>query len=63
MTKSKQANKIRSFQQHRKAVQYYDAMLWALESGVTSGIDETHFGPNQTCTRGQAVTFHYNTLS
>ncbi|MBQ6160545.1 MAG: S-layer homology domain-containing protein [Oscillospiraceae bacterium] len=40
-----------------------NAMLWALENGVTSGTDATHFGPNQTCTRGQVVTFLYNTLS
>lgn len=51
------------FEDVKEGKYYYDAMLWALESGVTSGIDETHFGPNQTCTRGQAVTFHYKTLS
>ncbi|MBQ6160831.1 MAG: leucine-rich repeat protein [Oscillospiraceae bacterium] len=39
---------------------YYDAMLWALETGVTSGKDETHFAPNETCTRGQVVTFLWN---
>ncbi|MBQ3439276.1 MAG: S-layer homology domain-containing protein [Bacteroidales bacterium] len=38
-------------------------MLWALENGITAGLDETHFGPNQTCTRGQVVTFLYNALS
>ena len=42
---------------------YYNAMLWALENGITAGLDETHFGPNQTCTRGQVVTFLYNALS
>ncbi|MBQ6159878.1 MAG: leucine-rich repeat protein [Oscillospiraceae bacterium] len=42
---------------------YYNAMLWALENGVTSGTDATHFSPNQTCTRGQVVTFLYNALS
>ncbi|MBQ6159331.1 MAG: leucine-rich repeat protein [Oscillospiraceae bacterium] len=42
---------------------YYNAMLWALENGVTSGLDDTHFGPNETCTRGQVVTFLYNTLT
>jgi hypothetical protein len=41
---------------------YYNAMLWALETGVTSGKDDTHFAPNETCTRGQVVTFLYNTL-
>ena len=36
---------------------YYDAVLWAVENGITSGVDETHFAPNATCTRAQAVTF------
>ena len=42
---------------------YYTAMLWALENGITAGLDETHFGPNQTCNRAQVVTFLYNALS
>ena len=41
---------------------YYDAMLWALETGVTSGKDETHFAPNESCTRGQVVTFIWNAM-
>ena len=36
---------------------YYDAVLWAYENGITSGIDATHFAPHQECTRGQVVTF------
>ena len=36
---------------------YYKAMLWALETGVTSGTDDTHFSPKQNCTRGQVVSF------
>ena len=32
-------------------------MLWAVENGVTNGKDATHFEPNGTCTRAQAVTF------
>ena len=38
---------------------YYNAVLWAVEYGITSGVDATHFGPNNTCTRGQIVTFLY----
>ena len=38
---------------------YYPAMLWAVEYGVTAGISETAFAPNNTCTRGQVVTFLY----
>ncbi|WP_253284564.1 S-layer homology domain-containing protein [Intestinimonas butyriciproducens] len=36
---------------------YYDAVLWAAEEGITGGVDSTHFAPNATCTRAQAVTF------
>ena len=33
------------------------AVLWALENGVTTGMDAKHFGPDSTVTRGQTVTF------
>ena len=36
---------------------YYKAVLWAVKNGITQGIDATHFGPNNTVTRGQTVTF------
>ena len=36
---------------------YYDAVLWAVENGVTSGTTTTTFSPNLACTRAQAVTF------
>ena len=36
---------------------YYKAVLWAVEMGITEGIDSTHFAPNVTCTRAHAVTF------
>ena len=36
---------------------YYKAVLWAVENGVTNGVDPTHFGPDLGCTRGQVVTF------
>ncbi len=36
---------------------YTDAVIWAYEKGITSGVDETHFRPEQSCTRGQVVTF------
>lgn len=38
---------------------YYDAVLWAVENGITSGTTDTTFSPNTTCTRAQAVTFLY----
>lgn len=38
---------------------YYDAVLWAVEKDITSGIDDYHFNPYGLCTRAQAVTFLY----
>lgn len=36
---------------------YYEAIKWAAENGVTGGIGNGLFGPNQPCTRVQIVTF------
>ena len=36
---------------------FFKPVLWAMENGMTSGITETLFGPNESCTRGQAVYF------
>lgn len=36
---------------------YYEAVLWAYENGITKGIDNTHFSPEQKTTRAQFVTF------
>ena len=41
---------------------YFDAVYWAYNHTpyqVTAGIDATHFGPNQTVTRAQAMTFFW----
>lgn len=38
---------------------YYDAVLWAVEKGITSGTSATTFSPDATVTRGQTVTFLY----
>ena len=38
---------------------YYDAVLWAVEEGVTGGTAPDTFSPNAPCTRAQAVTFLY----
>ena len=40
---------------------YYDAVLWAVENGITSGIGNNRFAPDKTCTRGQIVSFLYRT--
>lgn len=36
---------------------YEQAVAWAVEKNITSGTSETTFSPNDTCTRGQIVTF------
>ena len=41
---------------------YYKPVLWALENGITSGMDATHFGPTSYCNRAQVVTFLYRTM-
>ena len=43
-----------------KAGSYYEqAVLWAVENGITVGTSSTTFSPDATCTRAQAVTFLY----
>ena len=42
-----------------KSAYYYDAVLWAVEKGITTGTSATTFSPNATVTRGQTVTFLY----
>ena len=38
---------------------YAQAVLWAVENGITKGTSETTFSPNETCTRAHAVAFLY----
>ena len=40
-----------------KGAYYYDAVLWAVENNITTGLTTKTFGPDSTCTRGQIVTF------
>ena len=51
------------FQDVSENTYYFDAVIWALEKNVTTGTDDTHFSPNQTCTRAQIVTFLYRDLA
>ena len=50
-------DKTNPFQDVAEGAFYYDAVLWAVENGVTKGTSEDKFSPNATCTRGQVVTF------
>ena len=38
---------------------FYAPVIWAVENNITKGTSDVTFGPNETCTRGQIVTFLY----
>ena len=38
---------------------FHTAVLWAVENGITNGMDATHFGSLNVCNRAQVVTFLY----
>ena len=46
-----------------KGQYYYTAVLWAVEEGITTGMTKTTFVPDNTCTRGQIVTFIYRYMT
>lgn len=48
-----------SFTDLAEGADYLPAVAWAVENGVTNGTSETAFSPDNTCTRGQIVTFLY----
>ena len=52
----KSENKL-PFSDVSKNAYYYDAVQWAVEQEITTGMDSTHFAPDGICTRAQAVTF------
>ena len=41
---------------------FYEAVLWAVENGITLGTSETAFTPYQTCSTAHILTFLYRTL-
>ena len=41
---------------------YYQAVLWAVENGITRGTSATKFSPNEACNRGQVVTFLHRAM-
>lgn len=44
------------FSDVEKDAYYYDAVQWAVKNNIASGTSETTFGPDQTCTRAQAIS-------
>ena len=55
----KAKSKVNPFVDVKPGDYYYDAVLWAVEQGITTGADATHFEPNGVCNRSQVVTFLY----
>ena len=45
------------FEDIQEGTFYYEAVLWAVENGITTGTDATHFSPLGVCNRAQVVTF------
>ncbi len=41
---------------------YYNAVMWAMENGVTAGVSATKFGSDLVCTRAQTMTFLWRAL-
>ena len=48
-----------AFQDVAAGSYYAQAVAWAVENGITTGVGKGRFDPNSTCTRGQIVTFLY----
>lgn len=48
-----------SFSDVKNGQYYTDAVKWAVGNKITSGTSDTTFSPEQSCTRGQIVTFLY----
>ena len=53
--------KISPFRDVSTDAYYYEAVKWAQKKGITGGIGDGLFGPNQPCTRAQIVTFLWRT--
>ena len=56
------ASTVNPFVDVKPADFYYKAVLWAVEMGVTNGLDATHFGPFAYCNRAQVVTFLHRAM-
>jgi len=52
-----------SFRDVQDTAYYHDAVIWAVENGITNGTGKTTFSPDAACTRAQIVTFLYRCLS
>ncbi len=49
--------KTTAFKDIKKTDYFYNAVLWAVDKGITTGVSKTKFAPSKVCTRAQTVTF------
>ena len=56
-------SRVNPFTDVSKSAYYYDAVLWAVEAGITQGTSATTFSPDKTCSRAEAVTFLFRAAS
>ena len=50
------------FQDVKESDFFYNAVLWAVEHGITTGVSESLFAPDTICNRAQVVTFLYRAM-
>ena len=60
---SKAENEEMVFTDVSVSAYYYNAVLWAVENGITNGTSATTFSPDQACTRAQCVTFLWKAMA
>ena len=60
---SPKVNAGSSFADVPQSADFASAVQWAVKQGITSGTSATTFGPYDTCTRGQIVTFLYRSFA
>lgn len=58
----KKVSAANPFKDVKSGAYYYNAVLWAVKNNVTAGTSATKFSPNETCTRGQIVSFLYRAI-
>jgi len=51
------AEPVSAFDDVQKSDYFFNAVLWAVENGITNGVGVRTFAPNAICTRAQVVTF------
>ncbi|MGN0136664.1 S-layer homology domain-containing protein [Anaerotignum sp.] len=52
-------NSVMPYEDIAKDSYYYDAVLWAVENGITKGTSDTTFSPDNICSRAQIMSFIY----